>query len=129
MTGGRLIIVGQRGVPGRAADVPLGGRRPSEALARGHHGRSGRFVSPLVTGRACSRKEFFDELADNLEARSDRYTHTVRPWHHCSVLKARFSMAFLQAMPCHPDALHLTRRRSMKEKPGGGGEGKPGPGT
>src|SRR3954467_8063928 len=28
---------------------------------------------------ACSRKEFFDELADNLEARSDRYTHQSGP--------------------------------------------------
>ena len=27
----------------------------------------------------CSRKEFFDELADNLEARSDRYTHQSGP--------------------------------------------------
>ena len=26
-----------------------------------------------------SRKEFFDELADNLEARSDRYTHQSGP--------------------------------------------------
>jgi hypothetical protein len=28
---------------------------------------------------ACSRKEFFDEFADNLEARSDRYTHQSGP--------------------------------------------------
>jgi hypothetical protein len=27
----------------------------------------------------CSRKESFDELADNLEARSDRYTHQSGP--------------------------------------------------
>ena len=29
--------------------------------------------------RPCSRNEFFDELADNLEARSDRYTHQSGP--------------------------------------------------
>jgi hypothetical protein len=27
----------------------------------------------------CSRKELFDELAENLEARSDRYTHQSNP--------------------------------------------------
>jgi hypothetical protein len=32
-----------------------------------------------VGEEACSRKEFFDELADNLEARSDRYTHQSGP--------------------------------------------------
>ena len=34
---------------------------------------------PRVELAACSRKEFFDEFADNLEARSDRYTHQSGP--------------------------------------------------
>ena len=36
-------------------------------------------VAQAVLAEACSRKEFFDELADNLEARSDRYTHQSGP--------------------------------------------------
>jgi hypothetical protein len=36
-------------------------------------------VAQAVLAEACSRKEFFDELADNLEARSDRYTNQSGP--------------------------------------------------
>ena len=36
-------------------------------------------VAQAVLVEACSRKEFFDELADNLEARSDRYTNQSGP--------------------------------------------------
>ena len=36
-------------------------------------------VAQGVLAEACSRKEFVDELADNLEARSDRYTHQSGP--------------------------------------------------
>ena len=36
-------------------------------------------VAQAVLAEACSRKEFFDELADNLEARSHRYTHQSGP--------------------------------------------------
>ena len=45
------------------------------------HPKAVRFavVAQAVLAEACSRKEFFDELADNLEARSDRYTHQSGP--------------------------------------------------
>ena len=76
--------------------------RSSAASARRERHRV-LFVSPLVAQavlvEACSRKEFFDELADDLDSRSERYTSPVRPWHHCSVLKARFSMALLSHLP------------------------------
>ena len=43
--------------------------------------RSTALVSDIIAPLhfTCSRKEFFDELADNLEARSDRYTHQSDP--------------------------------------------------
>ena len=42
-------------------------------------GRTSRSSALLHGSEACSRKEFIDELADNLEARSDRYTHQSGP--------------------------------------------------
>ena len=50
-------------------------------------------VAQAVLAEACSRKEFFDELADNLEPRSDRYTNQSDPGITAHVLKARFLLA------------------------------------
>ena len=56
-------------------------RRAQPAPGGEPHPNSVRFavVAQAVLVEACSRKEFFDELADNLEARSDRYTHQSDP--------------------------------------------------
>jgi hypothetical protein len=59
------------------------GPYPVEPIQRQARAHRALFVSPLVAQavlvEACSRKEFFDELADNLEARSERYTPQSGP--------------------------------------------------
>jgi hypothetical protein len=56
---------------------------PSSAASAKREPHRALFVSPLVAQavlvEACSRKESFDELADNLEARSERYTPQSGP--------------------------------------------------
>ena len=64
----------------RRAPAALHPVEPASAKPRAHRAL---FVSPLVAQavlvEACSRKEFFDELTDNLEARSERYTPQSGP--------------------------------------------------
>jgi hypothetical protein len=77
------VAVGRLGcVCAGSARAPAG-PYPVERSQRQARAHRVLFVSPLVAQavlvEACSRKEFFDELADNLEARSERYTPQSGP--------------------------------------------------